>query len=78
MKYARCARCELNYVEREGDICELCLRGEELAEDLFCSVCGENYADGEDGLCVECRKELGDVREELIEEQILRNLSGEG
>ena len=66
MKYARCAKCELNYVQKEGDLCEYCARGDNCAEDLYCSVCGEKYADGDDGLCADCRREIALVDEDCF------------
>lgn len=75
MKYARCAKCELNYVEEEGEICALCRRDEGACDDM-CSVCGENAADGDDGLCTACRGEPASA-DLSIEEEILFRFGGE-
>ena len=60
MKYARCAKCELNYVACEGDLCEYCARGDNYDQNEYCEVCGERYADGDDGLCSDCRREIAE------------------
>ncbi len=78
MKYYRCAECELNFVEKEGDICEIC-RGEDSGfEDEnggVCAVCGEECDILYEGcICAECRRELSkESDEEEIESKIFDN-----
>lgn len=54
MKYYKCCRCELNYVETEGDMCKLCKEGG--GEAGVCVYCGGEAAVGE--VCEICLESL--------------------
>lgn len=78
MKYYRCAKCELNFVENEGDICEICQSGESVYDDEYskvCAVCGEEADMLYEGcICAACKRELANQTEEdEIENKIFDN-----
>ena len=58
MKYQRCGRCELNYVEGD-ELCSVCkkeLRGEISENEVnYCQLCGEEIAEDEI-YCEVCKK----------------------
>ena len=70
VRYIKCPRCELNYIDAEKqDYCDVCLKEmkgiasdvdeieetEEVATEL-CPVCGENMMRAGEKMCEECRK----------------------
>ena len=79
VRYIKCPRCELNYIDAEKqEYCDVCLKelkgisedtddlieeDEELLTEL-CPVCGENMMRAGDKMCEECRKKA-----ELDEEE---------
>ena len=70
IRYIKCPRCELNYIDPEKqEVCDVCLKElkgipsdmdeideeEDLATEL-CPVCGENMMRPGEKMCEECRK----------------------
>ena len=57
VKYKKCPRCELNYIEEDKDYCDVCLAemqggklkfadlddDEDSEQTALCPVCGENF-----------------------------------
>ena len=70
VKYKKCPRCELNYIEEDKDFCDVCLaemqggklKFADLDEDEdsdkteLCPVCGENFMRPGEKMCDECKK----------------------
>lgn len=72
VRYIKCPRCELNYIDAETqEYCDICLKemkgirtdadeieAEEEAElpTVLCPVCGENMMLAGEKMCDECRK----------------------
>lgn len=71
VRYMKCPRCELNYIDAEKqEYCDVCLKEmkgiatdideiEETEDDLpteLCPVCGENMMRPGEKMCEECRK----------------------
>ena len=71
VKYAKCPRCELNYIDVEKQqMCDICIKEmkglddepfytdeEELLEEL-CPRCGENMIRVGEKMCESCKKKL--------------------
>lgn len=71
VRYMKCPRCELNYIDAEKqEYCDICLKEmkgiptesdeieieeEEVATEL-CPVCGENMMRAGEKMCDECKK----------------------
>ena len=71
VRYMKCPRCELNYIDAEKqEYCDICLKelkgipteteeldfeDEDLATEL-CPICGENEMRAGEKMCDECRK----------------------
>ncbi len=68
-KYIKCPRCELNYILKGEDYCNVCKNEmkhhseTEEDDDLLdfddmelCPVCGQNYVKEDQPMCDECRK----------------------
>ncbi len=89
VKYAKCPRCELNYIDVEKQqFCDVCLKemkGEEDdpfvdEEDMMelCPQCGENMMHAGETMCEECRKKLeyeqeADIGDDLDSDEEWRN-----
>lgn len=70
VRYKKCPRCELNYIEEDKDYCDVCLAElqggklkfadiddeEDPEKTEFCPVCGENYMAPGEKMCEECKK----------------------
>ena len=72
VRYMKCPRCELNYIDAEKqEYCDVCLKEmkgirtdadeleEEEAAELpteLCPICGENMMRAGDKMCEECRR----------------------
>ena len=72
VRYIKCPRCDLNYIDAEKqDYCDVCLKemkglktdADELEEEEdkelpteLCPVCGENMMRAGEEMCDECRK----------------------
>lgn len=71
VRYMKCPRCELNYIDAEKqDYCDVCLKEmkgiptgldeiDDVEEDLpteLCPICGENMMRPGEKMCDECRK----------------------
>ncbi len=83
VRYIKCPRCELNYIDAEKqEYCEVCLKEmkgiptdlddideeeEELPTEL-CPVCGENMMRAGEKMCDECKKKL-EYEEEPAEDE---------
>lgn len=63
MKFVKCPRCELNYIQEDEQYCSVCKREMkgDVKDDPFelCSVCGENPAIPGKDVCLFCLKEMG-------------------
>lgn len=84
VRYMKCPRCELNYIDAEKqEYCDVCLKEmkgirtdadeieEEEAAELpteLCPICGENMMHAGDKMCEECRKKMEDEQEEPDDE----------
>ena len=78
VRYAKCPRCELNYIDADKQqFCDVCLKemkGEDddpFAEDEeemmeLCPKCGENMMRAGETMCDECKKKLEYEQEEDI------------
>ena len=79
VRYIKCPRCELNYIDAEQqDYCDVCIKemqgiktdldeiGEEEADmpTELCPVCGENMMRPGDKMCEECRRKAEMEEEE--------------
>lgn len=83
-KYAKCPRCELNYVDTEKQqFCDVCLKEMKGVEDEtflldeeedglmeLCPKCGENMMHVGEEMCEECRKKLSDEDERDLDDEI--------
>lgn len=84
VRYIKCPRCELNYIDAERqEYCDVCLKelkgvvtdmdeNEDVEEDLpteICPVCGENMMHPGDKMCEECRKKAEFEDEETDPEE---------
>ncbi len=69
VRYIKCPRCELNYIDAEKqEYCDICLKElkgiptefDEIEEDdiptELCPICGENMMNAGEKMCEECRK----------------------
>ncbi len=70
-KYIKCPRCDLNYIEEDKELCEVCLAErqgrhlrfadiDEFGSDdseatKLCPICGENYISLTESCCEDCR-----------------------
>lgn len=78
VRYMKCPRCELNYIDAEKqDYCDVCLKemkgipseadeleeAEEIATEL-CPICGENMMRAGEKMCDECRRKADYEAEE--------------
>lgn len=59
MKYKKCSRCELNYVDLADSVCDICkreLKGERdyTAEDGICPICNRKSITPFDTVCERC------------------------
>ena len=78
VRYIKCPRCELNYIDAEKqEYCDVCLKemkGIDLGDDIddaeedvateLCPVCGENMMRAGEKMCEECRKKAEYEEEE--------------
>ena len=78
VRYIKCPRCELNYIDAEKqEYCDVCLKemkglttdidleeADEEAETELCPVCGENMMRPGEKMCEECRKKAEYEEEE--------------
>ena len=65
MKFIKCPRCELNYIEESEKYCKVCYRarkGEEVKELEVCSVCNSAPVLQGYDLCASCQSEIGGKR----------------
>lgn len=84
VRYMKCPRCELNYIDAEKqEFCDICLKEmkgirtdadeleEEEAAELpteLCPVCGENMMRAGEKMCEECRRRSEAEEESSSEE----------
>ena len=78
VRYVKCPRCELNYIDAEKqEYCDVCLmemKGLSASDDIddtedeaateLCPVCGENMMRAGEKMCEECRKKAEYEEEE--------------
>ena len=73
MRFVKCPRCELNYMQEGEQFCSVCRREVkgENKDELFelCSVCGENPVYPGKDLCLFCLKEMGKSNENGLQEE---------
>lgn len=84
VRYMKCPRCELNYIDAEKqEYCDICLKEmkgiptdadeieEEESEQLteLCPICGENMMLAGEKMCEECKKKMEYEEEEPDPEQ---------
>lgn len=63
MKYNRCIRCELNYINTNEQICDICkkemsgdyISEECIVEDNICPFCEKNSLISGEEMCATCR-----------------------
>ena len=82
VKYIKCPRCELNYIDSEKqEYCDVCLaelqgsklkfadldEDDDLEKTELCPVCGVNYMRFGDKMCDECRKNSEYEEDEILE-----------
>ena len=82
VKYIKCPRCELNYIDSEKqEYCDVCLaelqgsklkfadldEDDDLEKTELCPVCGVNYMRLSDKMCDECRKNSEYEEDEILE-----------
>ena len=81
VKYAKCPRCELNYIDTEKQqYCDVCIKemkglddepfySEEEDEELMelCPRCGENMMRSGETMCEECKKKTEYEEEEDVD-----------
>jgi hypothetical protein len=68
--YKKCPRCELNYIPREEELCDVCkaelkiIKDKALLSDdedeILCPVCKQNYISIDDDMCLKCIERLGE------------------
>ncbi len=84
VRYKKCPRCELNYIDAEKqEYCDVCLKemkgirtdADEIEEEEdaelpteLCPVCGENMMRAGEKMCEECRKKMELEEEPDLEE----------
>ena len=63
MMFAKCPRCDLNYITANERYCKVCMRemkGDAAQDEIeMCSVCSENPALPGRDICLFCLKEMG-------------------
>lgn len=77
--YIKCPRCELNYIHKSQEYCDVCKAelkmgpqlvfavdddDEEVALEL-CPICKQNYIKDNEEMCEQCRKELEFKKDEI-------------
>lgn len=68
--YKKCPRCELNYIPREEELCDVCkaelkiIKDKALLSDdedeILCPICKQNYISIDDDMCLKCTERLGE------------------
>ena len=65
-EYILCPRCELNYIKKSEQYCEVCKKElklirsneDDIGELELCPICKINFVQGDD-ICESCKLELG-------------------
>ncbi len=80
--YIKCPRCDLNYIRREQEYCDVCkaeMKGKKLLfandeEDEgdaeateLCPICKQNYIRPDEEICKACREEAEAAREDDLD-----------
>lgn len=70
--YKKCPRCELNYIPKDDELCDVCkselkmIKDKALLsddeEDILCPICKQNYISIEDDMCLKCAERLGEKK----------------
>ena len=75
--YIRCPRCELNYIKKSDQYCDVCKRELKLIEsdddigDLeLCSICKINFVQNGEEVCDSCKHEFGINNSDDMDEEI--------
>ena len=68
--YYKCPRCELNYIPKEENLCDVCkaelklIQGNPLLlddeDEILCPVCKQNYISIDDDMCLKCSERIGE------------------
>lgn len=79
-KYKKCSRCELNYISKEEQYCDVCKADLKLAPSPFideiedeeidgvlCPVCKLNYISFDESVCAVCREKS--EKEDVFDEE---------
>ena len=72
-----CPRCELNYIKKADQYCNVCKKEMKLIEaseddigDLeLCPICKINFVQSDEEVCDSCKQELGIVMDEDAEDR---------
>lgn len=78
--YIKCPRCELNYIRREQEYCDVCKAELRIGPKLLfiddeeddidaeatelCPICKQNYIRSNEEMCEACKREMDDRRDE--------------
>lgn len=63
--YIRCPRCELNYIKKSDEYCDVCkkemklIKSDELDDLELCPICRVNFIQEGQEICDTCRQEYG-------------------
>ncbi len=74
--YTKCPRCELNYIQKKQNYCDVCkaemrlidpsiLIPDEEEEEIICPVCKINYMASDEEMCFMCSKEAQEKLKEV-------------
>lgn len=82
-RYIKCPRCELNYIEEDKELCEVCLAErqgrhlrfadidefdvDDVEKTKLCPICGENYIYPNEKYCEDCKDKSNLAEDDDIE-----------
>ena len=61
--FIRCPRCELNYIKKADQYCDVCkkemklIKSDDLDDLELCPICKINYINPDEDICPQCAKE---------------------
>ncbi len=69
-QYVKCPRCELNYIPKGEELCDVCKAELKLIQrtplipdeedEMLCPYCKENYISIDDEMCLKCMERFGE------------------
>lgn len=78
-QYVKCPRCELNYIPKGEELCDVCKAELKLIQrsplipdeedEMLCPYCKENYISIDDEMCLKCMERFGEV-DKVIEPDV--------